>query len=72
MAHSLSDRKNPILVVDHVSYSYHTLHGETRVLEDISFNACGETEVEVVIDKAYVDEHLESALKSMNLKKYII
>ena len=42
------------------------------LLEDISFNACGETEVEVVIDKAYVDEHLESALKSMNLKKYII
>ena len=38
MAHSLSDRKNPILVVDHVSYSYHTLHGETRVLEDISFS----------------------------------
>lgn len=42
------------------------------LLEDISFNACGETEVEVVIDRAYVDEHLESALKSMNLKKYII
>ncbi|HOB64982.1 MAG TPA: AAA family ATPase, partial [Clostridia bacterium] len=43
------------------------------LLEDISFNASGEHEmVEVVIDKKYVDEHLEKALKEMNLKKYIL
>lgn len=43
-----------------------------KLLEDLSFNACGEEEKTIVIDKEYVDLHLESALKSMNLKKYIL
>lgn len=43
------------------------------LLEDISFNAGGDYEmVELVIDKNYVAEHLDKALKSLNLKKYII
>ena len=44
------------------------------LLEDISFNADGSTEesVELVVDKAYVDQHLADALNSMNLKKYIL
>lgn len=44
------------------------------LLEEVSFEACGETpeETEVVVDKAYVDAHLADALNSMNLKKYIL
>jgi len=43
------------------------------LIEDISFNACGGHEdIDLVIDKKYVDDHLENALKSMNLKKYIL
>lgn len=44
------------------------------LLEEISFNAAGETDstVELVIDKDYVDAHLADALNSMNLKKYIL
>jgi len=43
------------------------------LLEDISFNASGSHDmIELVIDKAYVQEHLESALKQLNLKKYIL
>ena len=44
------------------------------LLEDISFNACGETDsiTELIIDKEYVDTHLADALNSMNLKKYIL
>ncbi len=43
------------------------------LLEDISFNACGGHEpVELIIDRKYVEEHLEKALKSKNLKKYIL
>lgn len=44
------------------------------LLEEISFEACGNTpeNVEVIVDKKYVDEHLADALNSMNLKKYIL
>ena len=44
------------------------------LLEEISFEACGNTPetVEVVVDKKYVDAHLADALNSMNLKKYIL
>ena len=43
------------------------------LLEDVSFNADGEGEMqELVVDKAYVQKHLEKAVKTMNLKKYII
>lgn len=44
-----------------------------KLLEDISFNASGVHDViELVIDKAYVQTHLASALKQLNLKKYIL
>ncbi|HEY8419346.1 MAG TPA: ATP-dependent protease ATPase subunit HslU [Clostridia bacterium] len=43
------------------------------LLEDVSFNASGEHPmVDVVIDKKYVQEHLKTAIKKHDLKKYII
>ncbi len=43
------------------------------LLEDVSFNASGGHEdVELVIDKAYVTEHMERATKNLNLRKYIL
>lgn len=43
------------------------------LLEDISFNACGgHDDIEVVIDKNYVIEHMPNVAKLMNLKKYIL
>lgn len=43
------------------------------LLEDISFNASGDhDEIEVVIDRKYVSEHMEGVKKRMNLKKYIL
>lgn len=43
------------------------------LLEEVSFNADGEGEYqELVIDKEYVQKHLDKALKTMNLRKYII
>lgn len=44
-----------------------------NLLEDISFNASGDHPmIEVVVDKKYVDEHLEAVVRSQNLKKYIL
>jgi ATP-dependent HslUV protease ATP-binding subunit HslU len=44
-----------------------------NLLEDISFNAGGDHPmIEVVIDKKYVDDHLEDVVRSQNLKKYIL
>ncbi len=45
-----------------------------QLLEDISFNAdCTKHDmIELIIDKNYVLEHLEKAVKTMNLRKYII
>ncbi len=44
-----------------------------QLLEDISFNANGQHEmIDITIDQAYVDKHLEKALKTLNLKKFII
>ena len=44
-----------------------------NLLDDISFNAGGNYPVtEVIIDKKYVDEHLEEIVKNQNLKKYIL
>ena len=44
-----------------------------QLLEDISFNATGEhPEIEVKIDKKYVDEHLDKLIKEHDLKKYIL
>lgn len=43
------------------------------LLEDISFNANGtHPMIEVVIDKNYVQEHLNDLVKEYNLKKYIL
>lgn len=30
--------KDPVLTLENISYSYHTLSGETKALENISFN----------------------------------
>ena len=44
-----------------------------NLLEDISFNATGEhPEIEVVVDKVYVRDHLDKLIKQHDLKKYII
>lgn len=42
------------------------------LLEDVSFNAEGKEEIDLVIDQKYVQTHLEKTLKKMNLKKYIL
>ncbi len=43
------------------------------LLEDISFNADGNNpEIDVVVDKAYVEEHLAKEISAHNLKKYIL
>lgn len=43
------------------------------LLDDISFNAGNlETEVEVVVDRQYVLEHLDSTIRTLNIKKYIL
>ncbi len=44
------------------------------LLEEISFEASGESDEEkdVVVDREYVQKHLEKALKSINMKKYIL
>ena len=43
------------------------------LLEDVSFSASGGHEdVELVIDKKYVAEHMEKATKNLNLRKYIL
>lgn len=43
------------------------------LLDGISFNAGGLTEeITIVINKEYVLEHLDSTLKTLNLKKYIL
>lgn len=43
------------------------------LLEDLSFNASGDHPiVDVVIDKAYVEEHLNAQVKKHDLKKYVL
>ncbi|MDR1092987.1 MAG: ATP-dependent protease ATPase subunit HslU [Clostridiales bacterium] len=43
------------------------------LLEDISFNADGQhPEIEVIIDRAYVKEHLKNTTKKHDLTKYIL
>lgn len=42
------------------------------LLEDVSFNADSDVTAEITVDKQYVQEHLDNALKKMNLKKYIL
>ncbi|MBQ2517412.1 MAG: HslU--HslV peptidase ATPase subunit, partial [Clostridia bacterium] len=44
-----------------------------NLLDDISFNATGEHPMtDVVIDKAYVDSHLNTAKTTEDLAKYIV
>ena len=44
-----------------------------NLLEDISFNATGDHPlINVVVDKNYVQDHLEKLLKQQDLRKYII
>ncbi len=44
-----------------------------RLLEDISFEAGNNDEyIDIVIDKKYVQDHFSNALKTLNLKKYIL
>ncbi|MBO5924791.1 MAG: ATP-dependent protease ATPase subunit HslU [Clostridia bacterium] len=43
-----------------------------KVLEQLSFEACGEISQEVIIDKQYVESRVGNAMMSMNIKKYII
>ncbi len=42
------------------------------LLEEMSFNADGQSEVDLVVDKEFVQTNLEKALKTLNLKKYIL
>jgi len=44
------------------------------LLEDVSFNADGSTEdpIEVVVNREYVAAHLDRAIRTLNLKKYIL
>ncbi len=44
------------------------------LLEEISFNADGSTEetIEVVINKEFVQKNLDKAIRTLNLKKYIL
>ncbi|MGD9901400.1 MAG: ATP-dependent protease ATPase subunit HslU [Spirochaetales bacterium] len=43
------------------------------VLEDISFNASGDhPEMQVVIDKAYIDKALKTTIKKYDLTKYVL
>lgn len=43
------------------------------LLEDVSFNACGDHPmVDVVIDEKYVQDHLSRQVKKHDLKKYIL
>lgn len=43
------------------------------LLEDVSFNACGDHPmIDVVVDKKYVEEHLIKQVKMHDLRKYIL
>jgi ATP-dependent HslUV protease ATP-binding subunit HslU len=44
------------------------------LLEELSFNSSGDNAeiIEVVVDKEYVQKHLDKSLKTLNLKKYIL
>lgn len=43
-----------------------------NLIEDVSFNADGSADLEVVINKAYVEDRFGSENKSKDLKKYIL
>ncbi len=43
-----------------------------KVLEDINFNASGDENREVVVDKAFVEETMSKLIKSNDLTKYIL
>jgi ATP-dependent HslUV protease ATP-binding subunit HslU len=43
-----------------------------RVFEQLSFAAPDQAGSKVVIDKAYVDKHLDSLLQSTDLSRYVL
>ncbi|HAJ77763.1 MAG TPA: HslU--HslV peptidase ATPase subunit [Clostridiales bacterium] len=43
-----------------------------KVLEDINYEASGDIEKEVVVDKAFVEKAMSKLIKSKDLKKYIL
>lgn len=43
-----------------------------KVLEDVNYQASGDTEKEVVVDKAFVEKTMSNIIKSKDLKKYIL
>lgn len=43
-----------------------------KVLEDVNFNASGEQEITMVIDKKFVDETMSKLIKNNDLSKYIL
>ena len=43
-----------------------------NLIEEISFEAAGETQKQVVIDRAYVIDKLGADNKTKDLKKYIL
>ncbi|HHU42751.1 MAG: ATP-dependent protease ATPase subunit HslU [Bacillota bacterium] len=42
------------------------------LLEEVSFEADGKEDKEIIVDKEFVQKNLDKALKIMNLKKYIL
>ncbi len=43
-----------------------------KVLEEVSFNACGDEDREVIIDKNFVEHAMSKLIKSNDLTKYIL
>jgi len=44
-----------------------------KILEDVSYEATDfEQEHELVVDKKYVEDHMGTAMKSLNLNKFIL
>jgi len=43
-----------------------------KLLEDVSFNAPDDSLGKVIVDKAYVDAHLENIIKDKDLTQYIL
>ncbi len=43
-----------------------------KLLEEVSFDADGDKEIDLVIDSKFVQTNMEKTLKTLNLKKYIL
>lgn len=42
------------------------------LLEEVSFNADGKSELDLIVDKQFVQKNFDKTLKTLNLKKYIL